>query len=277
MILPTVHQYAVIGNPVEHSLSPFIHTAFGTQTGRQIEYIRLFSELDKFNETLETFIKSGALGANVTVPFKMEAFRRCDHLNERARIAGAVNTLTFQQHDEQLFITGDNTDGIGLVRDIKDNQKQVIAQKNILILGAGGAVRGVIFPLLACKPLQVVIANRTVEKAQQLASTFATYGPITGCGFDQVPECSFDIVINGTSASLSGAVPELDSGIVQNAFCYDMAYAREPTAFLQWASQANARSTADGLGMLVEQAAEAFFIWEGVFPNTGPIINELRA
>ena len=276
MTLPTIHQYAVIGNPVEHSLSPFIHTAFGAQTNQPIEYIRLFSELGKFNETLETFIRSGALGANRTVPFKMEAFQRCDHLSERARIAGAVNTLSFQQQNEQLFITGDNTDGIGLVRDVKDNQKQAISQKNILILGAGGAVRGVIFPLLACKPEQIVIANRTAEKAQQLASTFAAYGPITGCGFDQVPECAFDIVINGTSASLSGAIPEINPGIVQSAFCYDMAYAKEPTAFLQWATQANARVTVDGLGMLVEQAAEAFFIWEGVFPNTQSVIGELR-
>lgn len=268
------NHYAVIGNPIAHSVSPQIHTLFARQTQRNIDYTRLLADVDNFNGALDSFIKSGAKGANVTVPFKLDAFARCDKLSRRAQFAGAVNTLSFGAEDK--LILGDNTDGIGLVRDITHNYDVALGQKNILILGAGGAVRGILQPFFEEKPAHIFIANRTPEKAKALADEFSELGDISAGGFESIPQIPFDIIINGTAASLSGDTPPIDQAIVRNRFCYDMVYGKAPTAFLQWATEAGARQAVDGLGMLVEQAAESFLIWEGVRPDTQPVINALR-
>ena len=274
VLTQTKNHYAVIGNPVAHSVSPQIHAMFAKQTQRDIDYTRLLADVDNFNGALDEFIKSGAKGANVTVPFKLDAFARCNELSQRAQFAGAVNTLSFCAEGD--LICGDNTDGIGLVRDITYNHGVALTHKNILILGAGGAVRGVLQPFFEQKPAHIFIANRTPQKAQVLADEFSELGDISAGGFESIPQISFDIIINGTAASLSGDTPPIDQAIVRNHFCYDMVYGKAPTAFLKWAKDAGARQTVDGLGMLVEQAAESFFIWEGIRPDTHPVINSLR-
>lgn len=262
-------RYAVIGHPIAHSKSPRIHALFAAQTGQDMRYEALLAPLDGFVATVHEFIAAGGRGANVTVPFKEEAFRLATRLSERARAAGAVNTLTFAGTE----ILGDNTDGAGLVRDLKRNLGVGIAGKRVLLLGAGGAARGVVMPLLAEQPGQLVIANRTAGKALALASTFPT---CTGCGLDELDSRVFDLVINATSAGLTGGVPpRLTFAFAPGAFAYDMVYGRE-TDFLRQALAAGA-VVADGLGMLVEQAAEAFLVWRGVLPETAPVLTELRA
>ena len=266
-------QYVVFGNPIGHSKSPLIHRLFADQTGQQLEYDTLLAPLDDFTSCALGFFKQG-LGANVTVPFKEEAFRLVDSLTPRAQRAGAVNTLS-KLADGSL--QGDNTDGAGLVRDLTVNAGVELAGKRILLLGAGGAVRGVLEPLLAHNPASLVVANRTVEKAEQLAREFADLGPVAASGFSWLKE-PVDLIINATSASLAGELPPIDPSLIEpgHTVCYDMMYGKEPTPFCQWASEHGAAKVLDGLGMLVEQAAEAFFIWRGVRPDSAPVLAELR-
>ena len=265
--------YGVFGNPIAHSKSPLIHRLFAEQTGQQISYEPLLAALDGFPEAVSQFFQSGS-GANVTVPFKEQAFVLADQLSERALRAKAVNTL---KKLEDGSLLGDNTDGAGLVNDLLNNQV-VLANKNILILGAGGAVRGVLEPLLAQQPAEICIANRTVEKAEQLAREFADLGPMTACGYDWI-DAPVDIIINGTSASLSGELPPLASTLIKpgHTICYDMMYSKQTTIFNQWAQEHGAAGTLDGLGMLVAQAAEAFYLWTGVRPEPAPVLQQLRA
>lgn len=266
-------QYVVFGNPIGHSKSPLIHRLFAQQTGQQLEYNTLLAPLDDFAGAARSFFAQGR-GANVTVPFKEDAYRLCDSLTERAQRAGAVNTLS-KQADGRLL--GDNTDGAGLVRDLTVNAGVSLKGKRILLLGAGGAVRGALEPLLAQRPASVVIANRTVEKAELLAELFADLGPVSASGFDWLEE-SVDLIINATSASLSGDLPPIASSLIEpgKTVCYDMMYAKEPTPFCRWASEHGAALVLDGLGMLAEQAAEAFYLWRGVRPDSAPVLAELR-
>ncbi len=266
-------RYVVIGNPIAHSKSPQIHARFAEQTGQQISYERLLAPVDAFDATVKAFIASGGRGANVTVPFKLEAFRFADELSERAQAAGAVNTLHVR--DGQVF--GDNTDGVGLVRDIVQAAGVPLSSKRLLLLGAGGAARGVILPLLAESPARLVIANRTPERAAELAAQFSGgSASIEACSFDSLTG-SFDVVINATSASLSSELPPVPASVVgPHSFVYDMMYAAQPTPFLQLASQQGAH-VRDGLGMLVEQAAESFYLWRGVRPQTAPVYQWLRS
>ena len=266
-------QYVVFGNPIGHSKSPLIHRLFADQTGQQLEYSTLLAPLDDFTMCAQGFFKQG-LGANVTVPFKEEAYRLVDSLTPRAQRAGAVNTLS-KLADGTL--QGDNTDGAGLVRDLTVNAGVQLTGKRILVLGAGGAVRGVLEPLLAHKPASLVIANRTVEKAEQLAREFAELGPVAASGFSWLQE-PVDLIINATSASLAGELPPISASLIEpgKTVCYDMMYGKEPTPFCRWASEHKAAKVLDGLGMLAEQAAEAFFIWRGVRPDTAPVLDELR-
>jgi shikimate dehydrogenase len=265
--------YAVIGNPVAHSKSPQIHAAFAAQTGEQISYTALLAPLDGFARTVAEFRDSGGCGLNVTVPFKQEAFRAANVLSERASAAGAVNTLSFQAGT----ILGDTTDGMGLVRDLSVNLGVGLQGLRILLIGSGGAARGVIAPLLSEKPARLAIVNRTVAKADELATSFAKLGPIEVTSFGQLGEATFDIVINATSIGLSDdALALSDKLFAEGALAYDMMYGKGLTRFLSQAAAAGGR-TADGLGMLVEQAAESFFIWRGVRPDTRPVLEALRA
>ena len=266
-------QYVVFGNPIGHSKSPLIHRLFAEQTGQALDYQTSLAPLDGFTAFAKAFLETGR-GANVTVPFKEEAYRMADQLTERGRRAGAVNTLVLQADGSLL---GDNTDGAGLVRDLKVNHGVTLKDKRILVLGAGGAVRGALEPLLAEDPYVLVVANRTVEKAERLAQEFADIGPVLPAGYDWLEE-PVDIIINATSASLSGEVPPIAPSLIQPGatFCYDMMYAKEPTAFCRWAREHNAGQAVDGLGMLVEQAAEAFYLWRGVRPESAPVLAELR-
>lgn len=267
-------RYAVIGNPIAHSKSPEIHGLFAHQTGQQLTYEKLWSELDAFAATAQAFFGAGGRGLNVTVPFKEEAFSLADRLTERACLAGAVNTLAMQEDGRLL---GDNTDGAGLTADVI-GQGWRIDGGRILLIGAGGAVRGVIGPLLQHKPLCLVIANRTAEKAQQLASLFHDLGPVRACGLKDLAGERFDLVINGTSAGLSGQMPELPGELfAPGASAYDMVYGAAPTAFMQWALDQGAERVSDGLGMLVAQAAEAFYVWRGVRPETASVESALRS
>lgn len=264
--------YGVFGNPIAHSKSPLIHSLFAEQTAQHISYAPLLAPLDGFAASVTEFFKTGS-GANVTVPFKEEAFALADQLSERAQRAKAVNTLK-KLEDGRLL--GDNTDGAGLVNDLLNNHVQ-LTDKKILILGAGGAVRGVLEPLLAHSPAELCIVNRTVERAEQLAREFADLGPMTACGYDWI-DAPVDIIINGTSASLSGDLPPLADSLVKagETICYDMMYSKHTTVFNQWAQQQGAALTLDGLGMLVEQAAEAFYVWTGVRPDSAAVLKQVR-
>ncbi|MEK9712266.1 MAG: shikimate dehydrogenase [Thalassolituus sp.] len=266
--------YAVVGNPIAHSKSPDIHNAFAEQTGEDIFYKALLAPLDGFEEEVQRFLEHGGSGLNVTVPFKENAYRMADELTPRAQRAQAVNTLK-RLEDGRLL--ADNTDGAGLVRDITVNHSVNLEGRRILLLGAGGAVRGVLQPLLEQKPAGIVIANRTVSKAEALAADFADLGRVSACGFADV-EGSFDVIINGTSASLAGELPPIpETCIHQNTTTYDMMYGNQITVFNKWAENCGALRTIDGLGMLVEQAAEAFFLWRGVRPQTARLMQSLRS
>lgn len=267
--------YAVIGNPVSHSKSPSIHSAFALQTNQAMEYTALLAPIDGFKTTVENFRQQGGKGLNVTVPFKLEAYQLSTRLTERARIAQAVNTLKFEVNE----ILGDNTDGVGLVRDIELNLLIPIAAKRVLLLGAGGAARGVILPLLQKKPALLAIANRTINKAKALQEQFMTYGNIIAGDFLQFSEEQFDIIINATSASLHNELPDIPSRTFTHAeLAYDMMYNQEElTPFLKFAQQHGAWQLADGIGMLVEQAAESFFVWRNVKPQTKPVIAMLKS
>lgn len=267
-------QYAVYGNPVKHSKSPQIHAAFAEQTGQQLHYRAHKVELERFAEAAGQFFSHGGKGLNITVPFKLDAFEFADQVSGRARRAGAVNTLALQ---EDGSVYGDNTDGVGLVRDIHDNLGWEMNGRRILVLGAGGAVRGILGPLLKQGPSHVLVANRTVAKAQSLAKHFASLGDVAGCSYDGLASGQFDLIINGTSASMSGDLPPLPHHILSNDGCaYDMMYGAEPTPFMRWAAAETAWAVSDGLGMLVEQAAESFCIWRGVRPDTKPVIEFIR-
>lgn len=269
-------RYAVFGNPIAHSKSPTIHRMFARQTGEDLDYEALLAPVDGFPAAVRTFAAAGGRGANVTVPFKEEAFRLCDRRTPRAELAGAVNTLGF----EGGTIAGDNTDGAGLLRDIQANRGFAVAGCRVLLIGAGGAARGAAGPLLDAGPASLVIANRTAERATELARHFAPTAPavdVEGCGLDGLDARRFDLVVNATSASLGGELPPLPGGIfAAGALAYDMMYGRGETPFLAFANAHGAAQLADGLGMLVEQAAEAFFVWRGVRPETAPVMAALR-
>lgn len=266
-----IDRYCVFGHPVGHSKSPVIHAAFAEQTGEALEYVAIEAPRDDFPGAWHAFVAEGGRGANVTVPFKEEAFRLCDVLSERARRAGAVNTLILGDDGETR---GDTTDGVGLVRDLVRHGVELKGAR-ILVLGAGGAVRGVLEPLLAAAPQSLQMANRTAAKAEALANDFRDLGAIHGGGLDVV-EGPYELVINGTSASLAGDLPPLPDGLfASGATAYDMMYGAEPTVFLRWAAGQGA-GTMDGLGMLVEQAAESFFQWRGKRPETRPVLEMLR-
>jgi shikimate dehydrogenase len=267
-------RYAVIGNPVAHSQSPFIHDEFArADNQRPLVYERLLAAPDAFVEVVTDFVEHDGRGLNVTLPFKGDAFRYANEVTERARAAEAVNTLTFR--DGKVY--GDNTDGVGLVRDIVDNLDFPIEGKHVLILGAGGAVRGVLEPLLLEKPASLTIANRTRIKAEVLANNFAPWGSCSVADYAELEGRSFDIVINGTSTSLHNELPPIPHGIFSTrTLAYDMVYRSGLTLFLQRAQSENAGMLADGLGMLVEQAAESYYIWYGVKPDTRKVTNMLR-
>ncbi len=263
-------RYAVFGNPIAHTLSPRIHAAFAAQTGQSLTYEALLAPVDGFPEAVAAFSRSGGRGANVTVPFKEQAHALCDQLSPRAGAAGAVNTLMFE--GDAVF--GDNTDGVGLVNDLIG--RLTLEGKRILLLGAGGAARGVVLPLLQQRPVELFIANRTQAKAEELAARFSMSGAVRGGGYEALEGRRFDLVINATAASLSGDLPPLPVGVfAPGAQAYDMRYGRD-TPFLAYARGEGARGS-DGLGMLVEQAAEAFFLWRGVRPKTAPVMAMLRA
>ncbi|MCR4331503.1 MAG: shikimate dehydrogenase [Sulfuricaulis sp.] len=270
----TPARYAVMGNPVAHSKSPVIHKQFAHQFGHDIEYTALWVDTDGFAEAVEQFRAEGGKGLNITVPFKLEAYRLAANLSDRAKLAGAVNTIRFEP-DGKIF--GDNTDGTGLAHDLTKNLNVLLRGKKILVLGAGGAARGVLGPLLKQNPAVLVIANRTVSKAKELARTFAHFGKVEAVGYDELVGKRFDVVINGTSASLKGEVPPLPVNLfTSGAVAYDMMYGDKPTPFLEWAMLHGAETAADGLGMLVEQAAESYLLWRGVRPETKQVIAALR-
>lgn len=269
-----VDLYAVMGNPIAHSKSPWIHSMFASQAGHRLRYEPRLVPVDGFEEAVEHFYiqENGGHGLSITVPFKEQAWELAQQRTTRAEKAGAVNTL-WQTNDGVLH--GDNTDGLGLVCDLTVNHQIELEHARILILGAGGAVRGVLAPILEKKPGELVIANRTVSKAEQLASLFPDQ-PVSACGFADLTG-RFDLIINGTSASLSGDLPPLPESIVDNqTCCYDMMYARETTVFNQWGLTHGANKAVDGLGMLVEQAAGQFAIWRGVRPETSAVLEALR-
>ena len=270
-----IDQYRVIGNPIAHSKSPAIHAQFAEQTAQHIEYNRLLAPIDGFAASVHVFIGAGGKGANVTVPFKLEAYAIATHLTARAKAAGAVNTLKF----EGAQILGDNTDGIGLVADIIRNAGFTFKNKRILLLGAGGAARGVLLPILLEQPSELVIANRTADRAQQLLAQARSHAVDTvalSVADWQDLSGKFDLIINATSASLSDEVPPISPDLFSaSTLAYDMMYGAAPTAFLRFADNAGAQLR-DGLGMLVEQAAEAFYLWRGVRPETSSVLINLR-
>ena len=266
--------YAVMGNPISHSKSPQIHAAFAKQTGQRIVYTATQVDPGGFAQAVGNFFANGGKGLNVTVPFKTEAWALADELGPEAKQAGAVNTLLMNAEGK---LVGRNTDGIGLVRDILHNHGGKIAGQKILLLGAGGAARGVLQPLLAEGPAQLQIANRTASRAQALAADFNALGDISGGGFDDLNGQHFDLIINASASSLQGEVPPLpDNCCTATTWCYDMMYGADPTPFMQWAEQHGATKNMDGLGMLVEQAAESFLHWRGVRPETGTVIQQIK-
>lgn len=267
-----IDRYAVFGNPVGHSKSPFIHTLFARQTNQSLTYTAECAPVDGFVEAVKVFFAEGGKGCNVTLPFKEEAYQFASRLTERAQLAGAVNTLKKLDDGE---IIGDNTDGAGLVQDLLQHQV-VLEGARILIIGAGGAARGVIQPLLEQQPASLTITNRTLSKAEELATLFAVYGPVTAKEMSTITE-EYDVIINSTSASLSGELPAVSPSIFAvNSVSYDMMYGKGDTTFNLWAKEHGAAYTYDGLGMLVGQAAESFMLWRGLRPGAKQILRELR-
>ncbi len=267
-------RYGVVGHPVGHSWSPFIHGLFARDTGQAMSYRLYDFTPEEFEARVRDFFTLGGRGLNVTVPHKIAAVEIASELTTRATHAGAVNTLAMQKDGT---ILGDNTDGAGLVRDLCDNLGLVIIRRRILIVGAGGATRGVIAPLLALEPAQVLIANRTPERAQDLAETFAKLGPVQGVGIRDITGGPFDLVINATSASLSGDLPPMSNSVVgTETVCYDMAYGKTDTPFVQWSLKHGCARAVQGWGMLVEQAAESFRVWRGVKPGTASVLTALK-
>lgn len=269
-------RYAVIGNPVAHTKSPMLQMAFARQCHQDIDYGMVLGPLDGFVDAVRQFQRAGGKGMNITVPFKLEAFALADERTPRAQAAGAVNMFTFR---DDGTILADNTDGVGIVRDITQNMGCRFAGQRVLLLGAGGAVRGALLPMLGERPAEIFIANRTADKAAALARQFAAQAGATqlvGGGFADI-DGRFDIIINGTASSLTGEVPPLPaSAWGADALAYDMYYAKEPTPFMRAAQAAGVQRTSDGLGMVIEQGAECFFLWRGVRPDTAPVIAALR-
>ncbi|HEY0766708.1 MAG TPA: shikimate dehydrogenase [Steroidobacteraceae bacterium] len=266
-------QYGLVGHPVGHSLSPFIHGMFARETAQDMSY-RLYDVAPgEFRRHVRAFFAQGGRGLNITVPHKIAAMDVAHELTTRAAQAAAVNTLAAQA----AGILGDNTDGAGLVRDLRDNLGVVVTERRVLIVGAGGATRGVLGPLLGLGPAVVVVANRTPERAEALATAFAELGAIKGVGFAQVDGAPFDLIINATSASLSGDLPPFPEGVIgPQTVCYDLAYGRSATAFLEWATRLGCARALQGWGMLVEQAAESFCLWRGVRPSTAHVLAALK-
>ena len=268
-----VDLFALMGHPVAHSWSPFIHGLFARQLGIALRYTLLDVEPAAFRRTVVDFFVNGGKGLNITVPHKQAAYEVCTETSSRASRAAAVNTIALR---EQTILYGDNTDGVGLVRDLRHNLGLALAGRRILLLGAGGAARGVLDPLLAERPELILIANRNAERARELAQQFQDTGPVEGCGFDAMTPEPWDLVINATSAGLSGGVPPVSDRIVgPETVCYDMSYGREDTPFQRWAQAAGAGRAHKGWGMLVEQAAESFHLWHGVRPETGSVLAAL--
>lgn len=273
---PAIDRYAVTGYPVAHSKSPFIHALFATQTGQQLTYERMEVAPEDFDRAIPAFFDQGGKGLNVTVPHKEAAWRQADRHAPNAALAGAVNTL----YRENGQLVGDNTDGVGLVRDIEQNNGASLAGARIVILGAGGAVRGVLPRILTARPASVTIVNRTVSRATALAELFAGSIPVEVCSYEQLRARAeaADWLINGSSAGLGGEMPDLPDTLVgPQTGCYDMVYAPGGTVFQKWARDRRAAFALDGSGMLVEQAAESFHIWRGVMPDTAPVLAALRA
>lgn len=267
-------QFAVIGNPVDHSLSPIIHKLFAEQTGVSLSYEPVLAPLDGFAATVTALIERGGYGANITLPFKEQAFELAIKKSQAAIDAHAVNTLVF--HDDGL-IEGCNTDGMGLVQDLTHNHHYSLRQKRILILGAGGAVRGIIAPLLEQAPAKLIIANRTKRKAELLATQFELFGKVEARGLDELNEGPYDLIIHGTSVRGEGELEFAPSLVGTHSWCYDLNYAaNQQTPFVQWATSRGVERALDGLGMLVEQAAAAFYIWHGVYPDTDAVIAALQ-
>lgn len=264
--------YAVFGNPIAHSKSPLIHRLFAEQLGITHPYGRVLAPLDGFIAALDAFFQAGGQGANVTVPFKEEAFARADELTERASLAGAVNTLK-RLADGRLL--GDNTDGIGLLSDLA-RLKMIRPGARVLLIGAGGAARGVLLPLLSLD-CSVTISNRTFSRAQQLASLFSHTGSVVALEGDSLAGHNFDLIVNATSSGLSGDLPAIPASLIQtHVYCYDMFYQQGLTPFLSWCESLGAQKFADGLGMLVGQAAHAFMLWHGKMPDVVPVIERLK-
>ncbi len=272
-------KYAVLGNPVSHSKSPLIHSMFAQQTDQTMSYVAIPLEKNEFEAFVRKFFAEGGAGLNVTVPFKGNAFVLAASCSPRAELAQAVNTLFL---DDNGRICGDNTDGVGLVSDLKLNNKVAISGQRVLILGAGGAVRGIMAALVYEKAAAITIVNRDVPKAKLLAEEMQSMAPIEVMSYAMLQEDanngrSYDLIINGTSSSLKGEMPKLDAKVIApGCCCYDLMYSATDTLFLQWAKQEGARKSIDGLGMLVEQAAEAFALWRGVRPNTATVMAHLR-
>jgi len=265
-------QYAVFGNPIKQSKSPFIHTLFAAQTAQKLVYKAIEPSNEDFKITLSKFFSGEGKGCNITMPYKEEAFQFAQQLTDRATLAGAVNTLKLT--DDNVII-GDNTDGAGLVLDLKNNHID-LADARILLLGAGGAARGVCGPLLAESPKELVIANRTFNKAETLVSIFKELGNVTASELSEL-KGDFDLIINSTAASINGEVPAISALLIRpETAIYDMMYSAQATPFNSWAKQLGARVTIDGLGMLVGQAAESFAMWRGIKPGAKQVLNELR-
>ena len=272
--MTTIDRYGVMGYPVSHSRSPVIHRLFALQTGQNLQYELLQVAPEKLETAIRQFQRTGGKGLNITVPHKSEAAKLCDQLSERASTAGAANTLSFRDGE----IHGENTDGIGLLRDLVINLGFTIEGANILVLGAGGATRGIIGPLLEMQPSSLRIANRTVDKADALADHFSHSGPVSACSFSVVPITEkYDLVINATSAGFRGEAPPYPAAAVSSdTLCYDLSYGLKPTPFSEWAREQGAEKSVMGWGMLVEQAAESFSIWRGVRPDTAPVLKQMK-
>jgi shikimate dehydrogenase len=268
-------RYAVFGSPIQHSKSPRIHALFAQQCGQNLEYTAKLVGAEAFNDAVSAFFAEGGKGLNCTLPLKELAWQYADSLTPRAESAKAVNTLAIQPDGTVL---GDNTDGCGLIQDLTVNHGIQIQGARVVILGAGGATRGILAPILALAPEALLISNRTADKAVKLADEFAGQGRIEGGGFEALEKRSFDLIINATAASLADDLPPLPTGLLkEGGYCYDLAYANQATAFVRWGRQHGAVKALDGLGMLVEQAAEAFYLWRSVRPDTAPVIALLDA
>jgi shikimate dehydrogenase len=272
--------YGVMGNPIAHSKSPQIHSAFAKQTRQNITYEAILVDAGGLEQAVGNFVAHGGKGLNITVPFKQDAWKLVDQRSQRAELSGAVNTVIV---NKDRTLTGDNTDGVGLVRDLTQNHAVALKDRTVLLVGAGGAARGVVEPLLKESPALLIIANRTSDRAFELANRFSKLGNVMGCAFSAVEKQlqsigAFDLVINATSASLQGEVPAIPTSVIsRDCFCYDMMYGAQPTAFMQWATEHGAMQCVDGLGMLVEQAAESFYLWRGIRPQTIEVTKMIRA